>query len=169
MNIRVADIVEDSIVDGAGIRLAVFVQGCPHHCPGCHNPATHSFSGGHIIDTETILAKLQANPLITGLTLSGGEPFAQAESLVFLAQNVRNRGYDVWCYTGYTLAELMTMNDAYVSALLAQIDVLVDGPYIEAERDLSLPFRGSRNQRLIDLPRTLHEGRIILWEQNNIG
>lgn len=165
MNIRVADIVEDSIVDGAGIRLAVFVQGCPHHCPGCHNPATHSFAGGIDMDTKAVLDKLKSNPLLTGLTLSGGEPFAQAEPLSLLAQAARRNGYDVWCYTGYTLAELTDMDDKNISALLAQIDVLVDGPYIEAERDLSLLFRGSRNQRLINLPRTLQEGCIIMWEQ----
>ena len=163
MKIRVADIVEESIVDGEGIRLAVFFQGCPHNCPGCHNPATHSFTGGQDMECDDILNKLTDNPLHSGLTLTGGEPFAQAKSAAILARAAHEKGYSVWCYTGYTVEELEAKHTADTDELLANIDVLVDGPYIEAERDLSLRFRGSRNQRLLDMKSRGH-GATPLYE-----
>lgn len=149
MKIRIAGIVDDSIVDGEGVRLTVFTQGCPHHCHGCHNPQTWNLTGGHEIDTEEIVQKLKANPLLSGITFSGGEPFLQPAPLAEIARAAHKLGLDVWSYTGFTLEELKKRTD--VQQLLNEVDVLVDGPYVEALRDLTLRFRGSSNQRIIDL------------------
>lgn len=149
MKLKIAGIVDDSIVDGEGVRLTVFTQGCPHHCHGCHNPQTWSLDGGHEIDTEEIVEKLKENPLLSGITFSGGEPFLQPAPLTELAQAAHKLGLDVWSYTGFTLEELEKRTDA--QQLLNEVDVLVDGPYVEALRDLTLRFRGSSNQRIIDL------------------
>lgn len=149
MKIRIAGIVDDSIVDGEGVRLTVFTQGCPHHCHGCHNPQTWNLDGGHEIGTEEIVQKLKANPLLSGITFSGGEPFLQPAPLTELARAAHKLGLDVWSYTGFTLEELEKRTDA--QQLLNEVDVLVDGPYVEALRDLTLRFRGSSNQRIIDL------------------
>ena len=149
MKLRIAGIVDDSIVDGEGVRLTVFTQGCPHHCHGCHNPQTWNLTGGHEIDTEEIVQKLKANPLLSGITFSGGEPFLQPAPLADLARAAHSLGLDVWSYTGFTLEELEKRTDA--QQLLNEVDMLVDGPYVEALRDLTLRFRGSSNQRIIDL------------------
>lgn len=164
MELRVAGIQNESIVDGPGFRLAVFAQGCPHHCPGCHNPQTHPFEGGELMDTDQLLDILDSNPLLKGITLSGGEPFCQPEAMAELARQAHQRGKDVVCFTGYTLEQLLDTKDDAIRALLEQIDILIDGPYIEAQRDLTLLFRGSANQRLIDLPATLESGTICLWK-----
>lgn len=157
MKIRIAGIVDDSIVDGEGVRLTVFTQGCPHHCHGCHNPQTWNLTGGHEIDTEEIVQKLKANPLLSGITFSGGEPFLQPAPLAEIARAAHKLGLDVWSYTGFTLEELKKRTDA--QQLLNEVDVLVDGPYVEALRDLTLRFRGSSNQRIIDL-KELRKGRV---------
>ena len=149
MKLRIAGIVDDSIVDGEGGRLTVFTQGCPHHCHGCHNPQTWSLDGGHEVDTEEIVQKLKENPLLSGITFSGGEPFLQPAPLADLARAAHSLGLDVWSYTGFTLEELEKRTDA--QQLLNEVDMLVDGPYVEALRDLTLRFRGSSNQRIIDL------------------
>ena len=153
MRLRIAGIVEESVVDGPGLRMAVFMQGCPHQCPGCHNPHTHDPAGGELADTEDILARFKANPLLAGLTISGGEPLLQAAAAAALAQGVKECGKNVLLYSGYTLEQLqgLSREDENISRLLAYTDTLIDGPYIEAERDLTLPFRGSRNQRMIEL------------------
>ena len=144
--IRIAGIVNDSIVDGEGIRLTVFVQGCSHRCKGCHNPETWNYNGGYNIDISEIIKAYKENPLLQGITFSGGEPFDKVDFLSLLADEVHKLGGDVWCYTGYTLKELQ--KDASKHKLLNRIDILVDGPFIESERDLSLDFRGSRNQHI---------------------
>ena len=154
MEIRIAGTVDDSIVDGPGIRYTVFVQGCSHHCPGCHNPHTHDFAGGRVVDTEEIVAQMRGNPLLDGLTLSGGEPFEQPDACAELARQAHALGLNVWCYTGYKYEQLLA-GDASRQALLSELDVLVDGPFLLAERSLDLLYRGSRNQRLIDV----HTGR----------
>lgn len=168
MKLRIAGIQDDSIVDGPGFRLAVFTQGCPHHCPGCHNPQTHAFDGGEVVDTDDILAKLEANPLLKGITFSGGEPFCQPAPLAQLARQAHERGKDVVCYTGYTLERLLESENKAVHELLGQVDILVDGPYIEQQRDLELLFRGSANQRLINLPETLSSGTVCIWRDPNM-
>lgn len=154
-----AGIVGDSITDGPGIRLTVFVQGCPHHCPGCHNPQTWPFAGGYISTPEEVLAQIEANPLLGGVTFSGGEPFCQAAALLPLAEAIKNRGLELAVYTGYTFEELLNLPDPAVKQLLALTDTLIDGPYLEAERNLELNFRGSANQRILKARESLAAGR----------
>ena len=150
--LRLHGVAAESIVDGPGLRYAVFAQGCPHRCPGCHNPQSHDPDGGYTADARAVLAAFKANPLLSGITLSGGEPFAQAEVLAWLAEEVKKLGKDVVVYSGYTLAQLQSMaqrgQGRAVARLLAVTDVLIDGPYQEAERDLELLWRGSANQQV---------------------
>lgn len=151
MNFRCAGIIQESFVDGPGIRLAVFVQGCPHHCPGCHNPHTWDSSAGYITGTDFILHEYRSNPLLSGITLTGGEPMEQPKAMRILAREVHALGGNVWCYTGYTLEQLREKKDKDINNLLNEIDVLVDGPFVESLRDLELQWRGSSNQRIINL------------------
>lgn len=163
MKIRVAGIQRDSIVDGKGLRFVVFTQGCPHHCYGCHNPETHSLHEGKMMDTNEIIEQMSANPLCDGLTLSGGEPFLQSHACAKIAKAAKKRGMDVWCYTGYRLEELNTMHNA--DELLKEVDVLVDGRFLLARRSLDLDFRGSSNQRVIDMNTYRNTGVIELLYQ----
>ena len=165
---RIANTVNDSIVDGHGLRYAVFTQGCPHRCPGCHNPDTHDPAGGRDASLEELIAGLQRNPLAEGLTLSGGEPFFQAAECAALAELAHRMGRNVWTYTGYTYETLTARNDPDWNALLAATDVLVDGPFLEKEKSYELHFRGSRNQRLIDVPASRKAGRVVLWEEQDL-
>ena len=160
---RIASTVSDSIVDGPGLRFTVFTQGCPHHCPGCHNPATHDPSGGREVAVAELAAQLSTNPLTEGLTLSGGEPFLQAADCAALAQRARARGLDVWTYTGYTWEALAASGRPDWTALLDATDVLVDGPFVQARKSYDALFRGSDNQRLIDVKRTRARGQVVLW------
>ena len=163
--LRLSGIVEESIVDGEGIRFVVFTQGCPHHCPGCHNPQTHPFEGGFLGDIPDLLRQMGENPLLQGLTISGGEPFCQAAECAALARIARERGLNVWAYTGYTYERLLAGEVPDALALLEQVDVLVDGPFVEAEKSYAALFRGSANQRLIDVPKSLAAGAVVLWER----
>lgn len=150
--LRLAGIAEDSIVDGPGLRLTLFTQGCPHHCPGCHNPETHALEGGSLYAPDAILARYAENPLLAGVTFSGGEPFLQAGALARLGAAIRALGGTVVTYTGYVYEDLAAraIRDADVARLLEATDLLIDGPYVQALRSLDLPFRGSSNQRLLD-------------------
>ena len=147
MKIRIAGVEPESVVDGDGIRYAIFFQGCERNCKGCHNPATHALDGGKIVDTSELIDAFKKNPLLTGITLTGGEPLLQIPAALELAKAAKSSGLDVWCYTGYTLEEIPPA----ASELLKNIDVLVDGEYVEELRDLELAFRGSKNQRIIHL------------------
>ncbi len=158
---RIYGLVQDSIVDGPGFRFVCFVQGCPHHCPGCHNPDSHDPAGGREMAVEEVAAQMLSNPLTDGLTLSGGEPMEQAAACLRLAERAHGAGLNVWCYTGYTLEHLLQEGTTDQRALLEQVDVLVDGPFLLAERTLSLPWRGSRNQRLLDVPASLAAGQPV--------
>ena len=153
-SLRLSGIVEESIVDGPGLRFVLFTQGCPHGCKGCHNPETHSLEGGFIRGVDELLALYGENPLLAGVTFSGGEPFLQAAALCAVAERVRARGGDVVTYTGYTYESLLARAErgdaSEIARLLELTDLLIDGPYLEALRDLDLPFRGSSNQRLLD-------------------
>lgn len=162
MTLRVAGITEDSIVDGPGLRLVVFTQGCPHGCAGCHNPETWPFSAGTEMTVAEIVDRLKANPLLDGLTLSGGEPFAQATPCSELAREAHKLGLNVWCYTGFEW-EYLTAKYAPASfgKLLQEVDVVVDGEFIAGQRTLELPWRGSRNQRLIDVRKSLEHGSVV--------
>lgn len=161
---RIADCITESIVDGPGLRMTVFVQGCPHHCPGCQNPGTHDFSGGHEVGVAELCRCYAENPLLDGLTLSGGEPMCQPEDCAALARAVRALGGNVWVYTGF-LYEALT-NDPARRALLDEADVLVDGPFLQAQRSLELRWRGSANQRVIDLRATRRNGILTLWKDD---
>lgn len=150
---RVSGIVHDSTVDGPGLRTVVFVQGCPHNCEGCHNPQSHDFNGGTEMTVAEVVASIQSNPLVGGVTISGGEPFCQPEECLALAQDAKDLGHEVWCYTGFSYEHLMTISkfNRAVRNLLQNIDVLVDGPYIPQERDETLLYRGSSNQRILKM------------------
>ena len=154
--------VPDSIVDGPGLRYAVFVQGCSHHCPGCHNPESQPAEGGTETTLAALLADIRANGLVHDVTLSGGEPFAQAEALLPLAHRLRAEGYELAAYSGYTFEQLAAGSSGQ-RALLAQLHTLVDGPFILQQRDLSLRFRGSANQRILNVESSLAAGRAV-WE-----
>lgn len=157
--IRISGIEPESIVDGEGIRYVIFTQGCPHHCPGCHNPQTHPFGGGKLMSIEDILDDISKRKnWIDGITLSGGEPFCQIYQCALIAEKAHQMGLSVWCYTGYLFEDLYRQG----IELLKHIDVLVDGPFVQAEKSLDLDFRGSRNQRVIDIPESLKEGVAIL-------
>ncbi len=152
-----AGIVNDSIVDGPGIRMTVFAQGCPHHCQGCHNPETWQFGCGTPMEEERIADIVGTNPLCRGVTFSGGEPFAQAEGFTRLAKLLKQRGYEVASYSGYTFEQLINGTEAQ-RELLKSIDVLIDGPFVMAQRSLEIAFRGSKNQRIIDVQKSLTAG-----------
>lgn len=158
--LNLSGITQDSIVDGPGIRLCVFTQGCPHHCPGCHNPETWAFGEGTDFDENRILDIARSNPLCHGVTFSGGEPFAQAAPLARLARLLKAEGYEVASYSGYTFEQLLRGTQAQ-RELLEAIDVLIDGPFLLEQKSLELSFRGSRNQRILDVPKSLATGEAI--------
>ena len=148
---RIYGLVQDSIVDGPGLRFVCFVQGCPHHCPGCHNPDSHDPYGGTEMTTDEVIAQMLSNPLTDGLTLSGGEPFAQSADCLTIARAAHEHGLNVLAYTGWTYEHLLRDGNEAQKALLNEVDVLVDGPFLLSERSLDLPWRGSKNQRVITL------------------
>ena len=165
MKLRIAGTVNDSIVDGPGIRFAIFVQGCPHNCEGCHNPQTHDFSGGEESDTDTLLERIKGNPLLDGVTFSGGEPFCQAQALAHLGRQVKALGLNVITYTGYEFEELYAnRNTNGWGELLEVTDYLIDGEFILAQKDWEIKFRGSSNQRYIDCQASLQAGQAIETE-----
>ncbi len=155
MQIKIAGLVPESIVDGPGIRFTVFTQGCPHHCPGCHNPQTHDFAGGEWKDTDEIIAQFQQNPLLKGITLSGGDPFVQPAACAELARAAHKAGKDVITYTGYTFEQLLSGKVPDAGLLLEETDILIDGRFEEEKKSLGLRFRGSSNQRAIDCKKSL--------------
>ena len=160
--IKLAGIVNDSITDGPGIRMTIFVQGCPRSCPGCHNPQTQALVGGYEEEDFAILEKVKSNPLLDGVTFSGGEPMIQAQNLLWLAKEIKSLGLNLFCYTGYVFEELKHVDGAY--DLLKYIDVLVDGPFVKEKRDYRLKFKGSTNQRVIDVQKTLLNNKVVLIE-----
>lgn len=163
--LRLAGIAGESIVDGPGIRFTIFVQGCPHHCPGCHNPQTHDFAGGTETPLADLLQKIDANPFLKGVTFSGGEPFCQAAGLLELAKQLKARGKHLMSYTGYTFEELMQSDDPAVRPLLEHLDLLVDGRFVLEQRSLELRFCGSSNQRILDVPASLAQNAPVWAEQ----
>lgn len=164
MQVRIAGIEPESFVDGPGIRLTVFTQGCKHNCLECHNPQTHDFNGGHLISLAEILSMIEENPLLDGVTFSGGDPMEQAEALVPLAREIKERGLNLVIFTGYVFENILSRREQYphMYELLTFADMLVDGPFVLSKRCLDLKFRGSRNQRLIDVPMSLSQGRAVL-------
>lgn len=163
MTLRLAGFAGDSIVDGPGIRFTTFCQGCPHHCPGCQNPETWPFEGGFEVTPEEVVEHVKRNPLTRGVTFSGGEPFAQAAAHAELARQLKAAGYEVASYTGYTFEQLLEEQDPAKLDLLQQLDILVDGPFRQEELSLELRFRGSANQRILNVPQSLAQGKAV-WE-----
>jgi anaerobic ribonucleoside-triphosphate reductase activating protein len=161
--IRLSGIISESIVDGPGIRMVLFAQGCKHNCDGCHNPETHSFTGGKLYNIDYIIDRVKKNPLLDGLTFSGGEPFEQAEAFSELAVKAKNIGLNVMSYTGYTFEHLLENNNiAGCSVLLNNTDILVDGRFDKTQRNILLKFRGSENQRVIDVKNSMSSKEIVL-------
>lgn len=158
---KIAGIVQDSIVDGPGLRTVIFSQGCPHRCPGCHNPDTWECSGGTAMTEDQLFRIAVKNPLCRGVTFSGGEPFGQADQFAGLAKRLKDKGHEVASYSGYTFEELLEGAKGQIE-LLQSIDILIDGPFIWKERTLNLSFRGSQNQRILNVPESLRQNRAVL-------
>lgn len=157
--------IKESITDGPGIRYAVFTQGCPHYCTGCHNPESHSFTDGYLVKEDKLIAEIYKNPLLDGVTLSGGEPFMQAAELAEIAAAVKAKGLNVIVFSGYTYEELLVLakeRKGY-TALLQNTDILVDGRFDITRKSMDLRFRGSLNQRAIDVPASLESGNVVLY------
>ena len=165
--IRIAGLVSDSVVDGPGIRYAIFTQGCDHGCKGCHNPQTHDFNEGTDVNIDKLINQIVKNPILSGVTLTGGDPFYQIDASLELAYKLKSFGINIIAYTGYTYEELLEMKEdnPNLDRLLHNIDVLIDGPFIEKEKDLSLRFRGSKNQRVIDVQNSIkkHHIELLNW------
>lgn len=160
---KVAGMVQDSIVDGPGLRFTLFTQGCPHNCPGCHNPETHDPAGGTEVPVDEVIREMLRNPLTDGLTLSGGDPFAQPGPCAEVARAAHKAGLNVWTYTGYTFEALLekAAADPQTADLLYETDVLVDGPFILAQKSLAVKWRGSKNQRLLSMKESLEAGKAV--------
>ena len=170
MNIRLArEIQPDSIVDGKGIRTVIWTQGCSHNCKGCHNPDTHDFNGGFLKDIDVLKEEIRSLEMQDGITLSGGDPFFQIDAIYEIAKFCNEINLNVWCYTGFTFEELLKMSNKNpkIISLLSKIDVLVDGKFVEAKKSYDCKFRGSTNQRLIDVSKSLKKGEIVLYEDEN--
>lgn len=175
MGFRVASIIKDSIVDGEGYRYVIFFQGCSHNCFGCHNPQTHSFTGGVELDDDYILNDLKKSNKagLMDITLSGGDPFFQAKKILNLVKSLKKLGYNIWAYTGFSFDDFLNFRDKKecnpkvtkdMIDLLDYIDVVVDGEFILSKRTLDSMFIGSTNQRLVDVSKSLNENRVILYE-----
>ena len=161
--IRVLSIIEDTMVDGPGFRTSIYCAGCRHKCPGCHNPQSWDFSGGRDMSTEELMRIIVADPY-ANVTFSGGDPMYQAAGFAELARAIHRRtNKDIWCFTGFRFEDLIQHDQR---ELLEQLDVLVDGPYVAALRDPDLLFRGSSNQRIIDVQASLFASEVVLWQQN---
>ena len=161
--LSILDIVEDTMVDGPGFRTTIYCAGCPNHCPGCHNPQSWDINNGHLVSTDDIMKVIEADPF-ADVTFSGGDPMFQPEGFTELAEAIRQRTKKtIWCYTGFRYEDLLSHPAR--RRLLELVDVLVDGPYIERLRSEELIFRGSSNQRLIDVPASLREDTIVLWKR----
>lgn len=156
-----ADLQSDSIVDGLGIRTVIWTQGCKHFCPGCHNPSTFSFDDGELFDVDVIKEKIANLKYQDGITFSGGDPFYQPEACADIAKYVHTLNMNVWCFTGYTFEELLDLCDPNVMAFLKEVDVLIDGPFMREKKSFDIKFRGSSNQRIIDVQKSLQAGKVI--------
>ena len=160
--LRIAATVQDSIVDGPGLRYVVFTQGCPHRCEGCHNPDTFDYDGGYEVDVDELVVDIDKNPILDGVTFSGGEPVIQADALLPLAKAVKDRGLHLMLYSGYTFEQILKIKAG--AKLLGYVDILVDGPFELDKKSLDLTFRGSFNQRVIDVPKSLKKRQAVLYD-----
>ena len=167
MKIRLAgEMTTDSIVDGEGIRSVVWCQGCIHNCPGCHNPETHSFDSGYLKDVKDVLDEISELEFQDGITLSGGDPMCQIDACLEIAKYCQNIGLNVWCYTGYTMETLLgrAEKESKLKEFLMNIDVLVDSPFILELKSYDVPFRGSKNQRLIKASESVKQNKVIIYK-----
>lgn len=162
--LRVAGFEKESVVDGPGLRYTIFVQGCLGNCKGCHNPETHDLTEGVLVDIDDIYNDIREHKIVRGVTFSGGEPMLQPAAITELAKRLKSDGYDLWCYTGYLMEDLVRHPNQY-GELFKSLDVIVDGPFIEAEKSMDVLFRGSKNQRLIDVQLTLKLGHVALFHE----
>ncbi len=162
MDLRVAGIVKESVVDGPGFRYVVFAQGCTHGCKGCHNPDTHDLNGGYTIKTDDVVADILSQAHIDGVTFSGGEPFLQPEAFTLIGEKLKEKNIHIVCYSGFTFETLLASSNEKVKRLLGMTDMLIDGPYMEEYKDLSLTYRGSRNQRIVDVHASLDAEQAVL-------
>ena len=162
-----ADLQSDSIVDGPGLRAVLWTQGCGHHCKDCQNPQTWDFEGGGLIPIDAVLEAIDELEGQTGLTFSGGDPMYQPDACVEIAEYARNKGLDIWVYTGFTYEQILKMaaKKPIYKDFLEEIDVLVDGKFISKKKDLNLLFRGSSNQRLIDVKKSLKKGEVVVLDE----
>lgn len=167
MQIRLASGIQpDSIVDGEGLRTVIWTQGCSHNCKGCHNPGTHDFNGGFLMDVDELKKQIATLQFQDGITLSGGDPFFQVDASLEVASFCQSKGLNVWCYTGFTFEKLLEMSkiNKNILALLSNIDVLVDGEFVLELKSYDCKFRGSTNQRLIDVKKSLQLGTAIDYQ-----
>lgn len=163
MQLQIAGIIDDSVVDGPGVRYTIFTQGCSHNCPGCHNPETHDYNGGTSVKIDDLMADIVRSKYIKGVTLSGGEPFDQPEALTELVARLKNKGYEVLLFSGYTFEEIV--QDSIKLQALSYADILIEGRFDIKKRTQTLRFRGSSNQRIIDVRQSLAKGQIHLKEE----
>lgn len=162
MKLQIAGFLDNSLVNGSGIRAAVFVSGCRHNCDGCHNKEMQSYDYGDAVEIDEVYERIMKNvPLIKGVTFSGGEPFDSAKGLSILADKILDAGLNLWCYSGYTYEEILNSDDEYKISLLNKIDILVDGKYKKELNENALRYTGSSNQRIIDVKKSIKEGKII--------
>ena len=167
VKIRLFGVANDSIVDGPGLRYAIYTQGCNHACKGCHNPESWAKDGGTVTTVGAIVDDILDNHLITGITLSGGDPFLQSGEVAALIKELKRYKYNIWTYTGYTYEDLLEMakDNPDISTILKLSDVLVDGPFVESQKSLDLKWKGSSNQRVIDLNKTRQSGEVSLYKE----
>ena len=158
--LRIAGAVQESIVDGPGFLYVIFTQGCKFHCKGCHNAQSWDLNGGMEVKMPVLYEEMRSDPLIEGVTFSGGEPFLQPEPLTIFAKIVKEQGYSLWAYTGFTFDQLLSDHKRRV--LLELLDVVVDGPFVLSKKSMQIDFRGSTNQRIIDVHQSLKKGKVIL-------
>lgn len=160
-SVKILNIIQDSIVDGTGLRVTIFFAGCPHRCKGCHNPESWNIEYGADYSIEDIMVQIRRNKITKGVTLSGGDPFFQAKEITPLAKQIKKEGYNLWVYTGYMFEDIL--NDANKMELLSFVDVLVDGKFELDKKDLTLKWKGSENQRIIDVQKSLKTGQVVLY------
>ncbi len=163
MKIRLASILESN-ANGPGLRKVFFAQGCSHACPDCFNKHTWDFKGGALVDVDEEVAKTIDASYLAGVTFSGGDPFDQPEPFAYLAKELKKNKINIWSYTGYTWEQLMGLikTNIYIKELLNNIDVLVDGPFIKELADDNIEYRGSKNQRIINVQDSLKENKVVL-------
>lgn len=163
-NILLSGIIYESLANGPGLRRVLFAQICKHNCKGCFNPDTHSDNGGELVNMDEIVSDINNNPIISGVTFSGGDPWEQADKFAYISKKVQKPNFNIWCYTGYTYEYILENKDRRVgwSELLNNIDVLVDGKFEQEKYDSSLKYRGSYNQRIIDIKESLKKGKVVI-------